>query len=186
MLRRTRYLLFGLVFLLLLPATVAPALAAGPKGPSSPAVMSGTITMAQLQAMAASVPAPTASQLATAEAMAASYKWQITSSVQYSAPSSGKVSPYVNVGVNWWGIYIHLTQNDVHQEWDIIWAAGIGAGAAILCSEGGPLAVVCAIVGAAVAYLVAEIIWNYIGYYVPSCGVHIGYYWSGYWYWGNC
>jgi hypothetical protein len=187
--RRIKFALVGLACLLLLPGTVAPAMAAGPSSPpppSSPGVMSGTITMAQLQALAASVPAPTAAQLAIAKKMAASYNWTTTSSVQYSPPSGGKVSPDVNVNVNWWGVYIHLTQNDVHQEWDIIWAAGIGAGAGILCAEGGPLLIVCAIVGAAIAYLVAEVIWNYIGYYVPSCGVHIGYYWYGQWYWGKC
>jgi hypothetical protein len=189
MYRRFKFVLLGLACLVLLPTTVAPAMAAGPSNPPQPpmhGVMSGTFTLAQLQAYAASLPAPTAAQIATAQAMAAKHPIQGTVDIQYTPPTSGKINPYVNVGVNWWGIYIHLTQNDVHQEWDIIWAAGIGAAAAMLCAPLGPLLIACAIVGAAIAYLVAELIWNYIGYYVPSCGVHIGYYWSGSWYWGKC
>jgi len=193
MYRRIKFALLGLACLLLLPTTVAPALAAGPSAPPPPSlsgVTSGTLTIAQLEAYVASLPAPTAAQLATAQAVAAKQVFQGTVSIQYapSTTSGGKigVTPYVSVGVNWWGIYLHLTQQDVHNIWDIIWASGIAAAAAILCAPAGWLAVGCAIVGAVFAYLVAEVIWYYIGYYVPGCGVHIGYYWSGSWYWGYC
>jgi hypothetical protein len=193
MYRRIKFALLGLACLLLLPTTVAPALAAGPSSPplpSSPGVTSGTLTIAQLEAYVASLPAPTAAQIAAAQAIAAKHAFQGTVSIQYapSATGGGKigVTPEVSIGVNWWGIYLHLTQQDVHNIWDIIWASGIAATAAILCLPTGWLAVGCAIVGGVFAYLVAEVIWNYIGYYVPSCGVHIGYYWSGRWYWGNC
>ncbi len=185
-------------FCMLMPLTAAPVAAASGGGsqpaPTSPGVTSGTLTLDQLQALAASLPAPTAAQLATAKAMAAKDHFQGTVKVvkQPSGPAgttpTGVLAPtpYVSVGVNWWGIYLHLTQNDVHNIWDIIWASGIGAAAAILCAPAGWLAVACAIVGGVIAYLVAELIWNYIGYWVPACGVHIAYNWWGGWSWGYC
>jgi hypothetical protein len=195
MVRRIKFALLGLAVLVLLPTTVAPAMAAGPSNPPappSPTVTSGTL--AQLQLLIADLPPPTAEQLATAQAFMAKHPLHGTVGLQASATSpvtpistaNRYVKPLVSVGVSWWGIYMHFTQGDVHNIWDLVWAAGVGAAATILCSPGLLLAVVCAIGGAVVAYIVAEVIWNYIGYYVPSCGVHIGYYWYGAWYWGRC
>ncbi len=196
MIRRIKFALLGLACLILLPTTVAPAMASGPSNPPPPpmpGVTSGTVS--QLQALIASLPPPTADQLAIAKAFVAKHPLNGTVGIQTSPTSpviplstTGKVgvTPYVSVGVNWWGIYMHFTQSDVHNIWDLVWAAGVGGAATALCSPGLLLAVVCAIGGALVAYIVAEVIWNYIGYYVPSCGVHIGYYWNGHWYWGRC
>ncbi len=196
MIRRIKLALLGLACLILLPTTVAPAMAAGPSNPPPPpmpTVTSGTV--AQLQAMIASLPAPTSDQLALAQAFLAKHPIKGTVGIQTSPTSpvtplstTGKVgvTPYVSVGVAWWGIYMHFTQADIHNIWDLIWSAGIGAAAGVLCSPGVALAIACAIGGAVVAYIVAEVIWNYIGYYVPSCGVHIAYYWNGGWNWGYC
>lgn len=148
--------------------------------PPSPGVTSGTL--ADLQAMIASAPKPTKAQLALAKAMFAKHAFQGAVKVTSSAVG---VTPDVSVGVEWWGIWMYFTKEDIHNIWDIIWAAGIGAAAAILCAPGGWLAVACAIVGAVLAYIVAEIIWNYIGYYVPDCGVYIDYSWTSNWSWGS-
>ena len=98
------------------------------------------------------------------------------------AASRGMAAPYVvSIGKAWYGVWVYLTQSDVHAIWDLVWAAGISQAAASLCAPAGWLAIGCAIVGAVLAYVVAEAVWNYIGYYAPSCGVTIVYYWWNSW-----
>lgn len=177
----------GVAACLVLPLTAAPVQAASTQ-PAPGVTIVGNLSSAQ--AAFAALPAPTAAQLAAAHAwLAAHPKMQGTIS-KLTAPTGGTgkigVSPDVSVSVNWWGIRLHLTQADVHNIWDLIWAAGIGAAAAVLCSPGLWLAIACAIAGAVIAYIVAEVIWNYIGYWVPGCGVHIDYYWWGSFGYGYC
>jgi len=188
--RRVKFALFALVFVMLLPLTVAPAMAAGPSSPPtppSPLVTSGTL--AELQALIASLPEPTPEQLAIAQDFLANHPLQGTVTVDTTSPA-GPVRigprPDVSVGVDWNGITLHFTKEDVHNIWDLVWAAGVGAAATILCAPGGWVAVACAIAGAVIAYIVAEVIWYYIGYYVPDCGVHIFIPWTYSWSWGYC
>jgi len=61
-------------------------------------------------------------------------------------------------------------------------AAAVGS----LSTPGGPLAVACGIFGAVVGWLVAEIIWQYVGPWVPSCGMHIDVNWNLSWHYGWC
>jgi hypothetical protein len=173
MFRRIKFALFGLAFLLLLPTSVAPAMAAGPSNPPPPPMTQ--ITPAQMQTMIANLPAPTAQQIADAKAILTEHPLQGTVSIQYAPPSGGKLSPYLSVGHTWYGWYMHFTPNDVHVIWLAVWAGGIGGAATALCAPGLVLAIVCGAGGAVLAVIVAELIWNVIGYYVPSCGVHIGY-----------
>jgi hypothetical protein len=177
----------GLAACLVMPLTAAPVQAASTQ-PAPGVTIVGNAKDAQ--AAFAALPPPTAAQLAAAQTwLAAHPKMQGTiAQLTKSGGVSGKigVSPYVSVSVNWWGIRLHLTQTDVHNIWDLVWAAGIGAAAAVLCSPGLWLSVACAIVGAVIAYIVAELIWNYIGYWVPGCGVHIDYYWWGSFGYGYC
>jgi hypothetical protein len=197
--RHLRSVVFGVVMAMLIPFSVAPIASAESvpipipptvrPQPAFAGITSGTLTLDQAKAEMAKLPKPTAQQMDIARAMLAKdhFDVSITQTPMPSLGGKGMSAPHtVSVGINWWGYYIYFTQNDIHQIWDIIWAAGIGAGAAILCSEGGPLAVVCAIAGAVIAYIIAEIIWNYIGYYVPSCGVYIEYTFWGSWSWGDC
>jgi enamine deaminase RidA (YjgF/YER057c/UK114 family) len=181
--------ILGLACLVLLPTT---AVAAAPPPPSYAGVTSGTA--AQLQALVAKLPAPTPRQLAIAQALLAK-PFQGTIAVQ-AAPTSPitplstsirvGVTPYVSVQIGWTSITVRFTQADIHDLWRTIFEAGIGAVAAILCAPAGWVAVGCAVLGAAFGWFIAEVIWYYIGYYVPSCGVHVTYYWSGQWSWGNC
>ena len=184
----TAKLSLGVAACLVVPLTAAPVQAASTPAPAPAVTIVGDLSSAQ--AAFASLPAPSAAQMAAARAWLAAHPQMEGSIVELAKPkSSGGTSsptPDVTVSVNWWGIRLHLTQNDVHNIWDLIWAAGIGAAAAVLCSPGLWLSIACAIVGAVIAYIVAEIIWNYIGYWVPSCGVHIDYYWNGRFGYGNC
>ena len=172
---------FGVAACLVLPLTAAPVHAASTPSPAPGVTISGDL--GSEQAAFASLPTPTAAQMAAARAWLAAHPKMQGSVVQLAKPKSGAGSlgptPYVSVSVNWWGVRLHLTQNDVHNIWDLIWAAGIGAAAAVLCSPGLWLSVVCAIFGAVIAYIVAELIWNYFGYWVPGCGVHVDFYWNG-------
>ena len=179
----------GVAACLVIPLTAAPVHAASAQQPAPGVTIVGNSATAQ--AAFAALPAPTAAQMAAANAwLAAHPKMEGTIEVLTKSRSGGggtlSPTPDVSVGVYWWGIRLHLTQNDVHNIWDLIWAAGIGAAAAVLCSPGLWLAIACAIFGAVIAYIVAELIWNYIGYWVPSCGVHIDYNWSGGFGWGDC
>jgi hypothetical protein len=142
--------------------------------------------VAQLQALVANVPAPTPQQLAIAQALLAK-PFQGTIGVQATPTSSITplstsikvgVTPYVSIQIGWTSITVHFTQADIHDLWKTIAEAGIGAVAAILCAPAGWVAVAYAVVGAAFGWFIAEVIWYYIGYYVPSCGVHITYYWD--------
>jgi hypothetical protein len=182
--RRIRFLLLGLAFALMLPTTVAPAMAASPSNPPpppNPGITSGTITQALLQAM----PAPTAQQLAIAQKVLAKYKFQGSYTLLKTAPG-GTMSPMVYDSINWWGVYLHFSPDDIHQLWQAMWLGGVGAAAAILCAPLGWIAVACAVLGAGFGWLIGEIIWNHIGYYVPSCGVHISYNFGGWWSSGTC
>ena len=172
---------------LVMPLTAAPVQAASqPNQPLPGVTIVGNLSDAK--AAYAALPAPTAAQLAAAQAWLAAHPAMQGTIVKLKQPGggSGTTSKYVSVNWYWWGIRLHLTQADVHNIWDLIWAAGIGAAAAILCAPGGWLAVACAIIGAVVAYIVAELIWNVIGYWVPGCGVHIDFYWWGGYGWGAC
>ncbi|TMC54216.1 MAG: hypothetical protein E6J20_03850 [Chloroflexi bacterium] len=191
MFRRYRHLILGVLGALLIPLSAAPVAAAQSGSPAPPTpVFSGSGTLASYQAAFAALPAPTAQQMAIAQAWLAKHPQMAGSVAKIAQPkgtSTSGVTPYVSVQWEWFGIRLHLTRDDVHNIWDLIWAAGIGAAAAILCAPGGWLAVACAIGGAVIAYIVAELIWNVIGYWVPWCGVHIDFYlwWGGYGY-GAC
>jgi hypothetical protein len=178
----------GVAACLVVPLTAAPVHAASTPPPTPGVTFVDSASSAQVAF--ASLPAPTAAQMTAARAWLAAHPKMEGSIVELSKPKSGtgtlSPTPYVSVSVNWWGIRLHLTQNDVHNIWDLVWAAGIGAAAAVLCSPGLWLSIACAIAGAVIAYIVAELIWNYIGYWVPGCGVHIDYYWWGRYGYGNC
>lgn len=191
MFRRYRFFILGVLCAMLMPLSAAPVAAAESATPTPvpTTTLSGTGSLALAEEAFASLPAPTAEQMATAKAWLAKHPQMTGSVVKIDPPSSSTtrgVVPNVSVSWNWWGIRLHLTKDDVHNIWDLIWAAGIGAAAAILCAPGGWLAVACAIIGAVVAYIVAELIWNVIGYYVPNCGVHIDFYWTGRYGFGAC
>lgn len=175
---------------MLMPMTAAPVYAASTPQPLPDTTIAGSLS--QAQAAYAALPAPTPAQLAAAQAWLAAHP-KMQGYVEKLAPpkkagGTGVVGPVpdVSVGWYWWGIRLHLTWEDVHNIWDLIWAAGLGAAAAILCAPAGWLAVACAIAGAVIAYIVAELIWNVLGPWVPSCGVHVDYYWWGSWGWGRC
>lgn len=153
--------------------------------PVVPGAQSVTVSAAQVQAIEAGFPAPTAAQLAAALAYAKAHPFKGTIS-PLPAPSGTRVSPDVSTNVYWWGVRIHLTRDDVHNIWDLVVVGGISGAAAILCGPGVWLALVCGLIGAVVGYIVAEAVWYYIGYNVPSCGVHIDIPWTLQWSWGNC
>lgn len=191
MFRRYRFLIVGVVCAMLMPLSAAPVFAAQSANLAAPPTqqLSGSGTLANAQAAFAALPAPTAQQMAIAKAWLAAHP-QMSGSITKidppaKTPGSGP-TPYVSVYPEWFGFRLHLTYQDVHNIWDLIWAAGIGAAAAILCAPGGWIAVACAIGGAVIAYIVAELIWNVIGYYVPWCGVHIDFYWWGGYGFGKC
>ena len=96
------------------------------------------------------------------------------------------MTPDVSTSINWWGIRLHLTQADVHNIWVIVWTTGLAGAGAVLGLPGVWLAVACSIFGAVIGYLIAEIVWNYIGSYVPSCGVNIDIPWSLRWSYSTC
>jgi hypothetical protein len=187
MFRRYRYLIAGVVGAMLMPLSAAPVFASQ-STPAPAPVISGSGSSASFQAAYAALPAPTAQQMAAARAWLAAHPKMKGSIEKLSAPAptTSGVTPYVNTYWIWGGFGIHFTQNDIHNIWDLIWSAGIGAAAAILCAPAGWLAVACAIGGAVIAYIVAELIWNWIGYWVPSCGVHINFYWWGAYDYGSC
>ena len=174
---------------LVMPMTVAPALAASPATPSPQPGVTIVGTLSEAQAAFAALPPPTPEQMAAAKAwLAAHPRLQGTIAKINKPTTAGQTgfSPDVSVSWFWGGFRLYLTQQDVHNIWGLVWTAGIGGAAAVLCSPGLALAVACAIGGAVIGYIVAELIWNAIGPYVPSCGVHIDFYWWGGFGWGYC
>ena len=150
----------------------------------------GSGSVAELQALAKSLPAPSAAQLAGVLAIARLHPMQglvtlIPRPQDAVPPASGLVGPDVSVQLQWWGIHIYLTSADLHAIWNMVLTGGIGGAAAILCSPGGPwLAVACGVGGAVVGYIVAEAVWNYIGpRSTPAC---IDIPWSLQWHWYGC
>src|ERR1700746_3673288 len=137
----------GVAACLVVPLTAAPVQAASTPAPAPGVTIVGNLSSAQ--AAFAALPAPTEAQMSAARAWLAAHPRMEGSIVVLSQPKSGtgalRPAPYRSLSVNWWGIRLHLTQNDVHNIWDLVWAAGIGAAAAVLCAPGLWLSIACAI-----------------------------------------
>jgi hypothetical protein len=168
-----------------------PVTAEAAKAPVAPTATAASFTTsatyAQTMAQFAALPAPTASEYAVALAYAKAHPMQGTG-VLIPPPSTGSslgAIQDVGGGVYWWGVRLYLSQNDVHNIWVIVATVGLGGAALILCSPGVWLALFCSIVGAVVGYIVAEIIWNYVGSYA-RCGLTIDIPWTLRWSFRGC
>ena len=187
MFRRYRFVLAALVGALLMPLSVAPVFAQQPAPPAPSS--SGTGTFAQIEAQFAALPPPTAHQIALAQAYLDAHPLQVTIE-KLPAPTSTTpklgLTPYASIGVYWWGYRLHLTPTDVHDIWYAVLMGGLAGAGAVICSPSGVGIVFCGVIGGVAGLIIASLVWNYFGYYVPSCGVHIDYRWWGTYSYGTC
>jgi hypothetical protein len=95
----------------------------------------------------------------------------------HSPVRSGGLRPDVSVGVHWYGLDLYLTPTDTEVIWDGIFTAGLSAEGAALCAEGGPLAIVCGIIGGAVGYVIADAVYNWFDW--GACGLDFYFNWVG-------
>jgi hypothetical protein len=139
--------------------------------------------MAALQDLMANTPPPTAEQLALAQTYLTAHPLQGTLTSTASAPTRGGIQPNLSVGWYWWGYRLSLTNADVTSLFTAVVTAGAGAVAASLCIEAGPVAILCAIGGAIVGWLVVTIVLQATNNF-GGCAVNIDYnYWNGWgWY----
>ncbi|MGO8947046.1 MAG: hypothetical protein ACLQUY_05165 [Ktedonobacterales bacterium] len=90
-----------------------------------------------------------------------------------TSDSTSGVKPDASIGFGFDSITLYLTNSDVENIWYLVLTTGVSAAGALLCAEGGPIAIACGIVGAVIGYVVASVVWNYINW---NCGLAITWY----------
>jgi hypothetical protein len=151
---------------------------------AAPVDLHGNISTAAIQQLMTNSAPPSAQQLALARAYFKAHPLQGTLQRMSSAPAAprGGLRPNISVGIYWWGYRLHLTNADVTSLFTVIVEAGAGAVAAALCIEAGPVAILCALAGAFVGWLVVTVVLQATNNF-GGCGVNIDYnYWRG-WRW---
>jgi hypothetical protein len=134
------------------------------------------MTPSQVQAAAVTLAAQKVDPTKLAQAEAYLLQHPLEGHITYFTKNGKAVKgpqPNLTWGVGWDYVTVYLSENDVHNIWDLIWTVGLGAAGAALCAPGVFLSALCAVVGAVIGYVIAEAVWNWSAW---NCGLEVTYY----------